>query len=567
MVSTERVDQEQREVARQSQGCLGALIALPFTLAVDTLRVMWRILSFPVRVYRRQISVQLIASHVLVVLLTAGLLGAAVLALAVGLMAHNMNVTYTDREVIDQGRVLSALITPQQVAQMEAGGADALAVDQTQEALQRVIASRESSTDETGTPADANDFAVVVDTERRVLAVSDARWAQPGQSLDTVASPLVVRITERAIELDGGNTAYGNPYVFDTEEELYAVAYPVLGDDGRPVAIVGLQRTSQPASFYVPIGTLVAALTVTGLIGLVLLTFPALLVSVPVGVWRARAVSKRLGHLAEAADAMAQGELGRRVEMGGQDEITRLGERFNAMAAGLEAADRARKAFVANVSHELRTPITIVQGRIERLIADERVADPPVIAEELEIIQGEVLTLSRLVDDLFTLARLEEAVLPVESQRVDLQAAAATAVESLRGPAWDQRRVTVQSVVPAEVPAVLADPTRLRQIFGNLLYNALRNTPEGGLIIVDARRDGDVVEVAVSDTGVGIAPDELDAIFKRFYRTEGGQRRGEGAGLGLAVVKQLVEAQGGTISVESQPGEGTTFRFTLPVAP
>src|SRR5690606_29398412 len=289
---------------------------------------------------------------------------------------------------------------------------------------------------------------------------------------------------------------------------------------------------------------------------------------------RARRVSKRVSHLAEAADAMAQGDLGRRVAVKGEDEIARLAERFNEMIASVDRTDRARKAFVANVSHDLRTPVAIVRGHIERLLAS-RGADPisgslgELDDEEtrsLAVVHQEVLTLERLINDLFTLARIEEATLRIEPAPVAIDEVARAAVEGVRPMAWEQRKVAVEAMLPPGLPPVLADRTRLQQIFGDLLYNALRHTTEGGLIVVGAEQRDGVVEVSVRDTGGGIPEEELDAVFQRHYRLGDGAGFGESSGLGLAIVKQLVEAQDGSICVESVPGEGTVFRFTLPVA-
>lgn len=342
------------------------------------------------------------------------------------------------------------------------------------------------------------------------------------------------------------------------------------------IAISSLGQISPSIMDFISLTFLVMAANVLllGAIGVAVL-----LASIPVSVWTARTFSKRLSRAAQAAEAMALGDLSRRVDVTGEDEISQLAVQFNDVMARLEQADRSRKAFVANVSHELRTPLAIIQGNLERLLEAERVAGvasisgPTRLAEDpvpdrqlLETIQCEALTLNRLIDDLFTLARLEEAVLPLESTPLRLDELVTQAVEGVRSVAWTQRKVTVQSLVREDLPPVLADRIRLGQILGNLLHNALRYTPEGGLVIVDAVPAGDVVEVSVSDTGIGIPAEELGRVFDRFYQVEHGGREPAGSGLGLSIVKQLVEAQHGTVTVESHPGQGTTFRFSLPVA-
>jgi signal transduction histidine kinase len=183
------------------------------------------------------------------------------------------------------------------------------------------------------------------------------------------------------------------------------------------------------------------------------------------------------------------------------------------------------------------------------------------------VIHQETTTLSRLIDDLFTLARIEETALPLEALPLQVAEVAGQAVESIRAVAWEQRKVAVESLVGEGLPAVVADRTRLRQILTNLLYNALRYTPEGGMIVVDASLCAEMVEISVSDTGIGIPPEELERVFDRFHRVERGGRHDGGSGLGLHIVRQLVVAQGGAIVVTSESDQGTMFRFTLPVGP
>jgi two-component system phosphate regulon sensor histidine kinase PhoR len=237
------------------------------------------------------------------------------------------------------------------------------------------------------------------------------------------------------------------------------------------------------------------------------------------------------------------------------------------MVDRLQETDQARKSFVANVSHELRTPVAIIQGNLERMISEaDVVGESHEQRRTLDMLHRETLTLSRLIDDLFTMARIEETTLPLETATIHVNEIAADVVDGIRSVAWEQQRVSVESLVSPDLPPVTADRTRLRQILGNLLYNALRHTPEGGLIVVGAERDDEMLAITVSDTGVGISADELERVFDRFYQVEREGRHASGSGLGLSIVKQLVEAQGGTISAESIAGQGTTFRFTLPLA-
>lgn len=307
-------------------------------------------------------------------------------------------------------------------------------------------------------------------------------------------------------------------------------------------------------------------LTIFVLIQIFLITICGVLVSLFASRKLARRITRPLEAMEDASEAMANGHLNRRVEVQSDDEIGRLARRFNALAERLETLDQQRRDFVANISHDLRTPLAIIQGNLEAQLEDSTELSPETLAA-FRAIEHESRTLASLIDDLFTLTRLEEAALPMAAQRVDLVALTEAAVSGIRPYALQQARVSVHSAIPSDLPAIRADPTRVTQIVNNLLHNAVRHTPTGGLVIVNGQAllAAGQVEIAVSDTGVGIAPEDLPRIFDRFYRGESTRNAGS-TGLGLSIVKQLVEAQGGQVSAASLPGEGTTIRFTLPMA-
>ena len=544
----------------------------------------------PVRLFRRRISVQLAASHLLVVILTVAIINGAFVASLYGLVPQDVwgDEVGLDITIGEKARTVSVLVGADAVAAASQPGATAAraAIERTLRAIVEVPSATGADAASPPPPLtlDRVTHALVTDAGGRVVASSDGAWAPVGQPVARVTFPLVPELTAQALALQGELLYYQERYVIDVRDEITVASYPVLTADGRLVGTVALQSepfdlSSLPSRREVVRDFLGANLTYWRFVFVA-----AVLLAVLVGLWRARAVSGRLSRLAAAADAMGRGDLSRRVPVQGTDEISRLADCFNDMSERLAAADRARRAFVANVSHELRTPVAIIQGHLERLLeTDPRQAVlagndrhgpnlpsaiDPTPTDALATMHQETLTLSRLIDDLFTLARLEETALPVEAAPVRLDELAAEAVEGLRTLAWQQRKVTVQTLIARGLPPVVADRTRTRQVLNNLLYNALRHTPEGGLIIVDAAAHPNrgLVEVSVADTGVGIAPEELVSVFDRFYR---GERRqgGDGTGLGLHIVKQLVEAQRGTVAVASEPGRGTTFRFTLPLAP
>jgi two-component system sensor histidine kinase ResE len=234
--------------------------------------------------------------------------------------------------------------------------------------------------------------------------------------------------------------------------------------------------------------------------------------------------------------------------------------------------DKMRKDFVANVSHEIRTPLSMVQGYSEALL-DDIAASPEERKELVQVIHDESLRMGRLVKDLLDLARMEAGYLDMNFQQVDVNALISRVYRKFAALAKDRQIVFTRSAEDATLLLEAADGDRLEQVLTNLMDNALRHTPAGASVSLDAQRiagpKGDLIELKVSDEGQGIAREDLAYIFERFYKADKARKRetsGGGTGLGLAIVKNLVEAHGGTIKVASNPGEGTVFTIMLPVA-
>jgi len=231
----------------------------------------------------------------------------------------------------------------------------------------------------------------------------------------------------------------------------------------------------------------------------------------------------------------------------------------------LKRLETIRREFVANVSHELRTPLTAIRGYAETL-KDGGLGDPARAAEFTEVIHRNTLRLQSLIEDLLDLSSIEQGQARITLGPVRLREVAVQAEAVIR-PAAERKGQSLSFDLPAAVPDPVADRDRLAQVLINLLDNAVKFTPEKGTVTVTARRADGRVVVAVTDTGAGIPPDEVDRIFERFYRVDRSRDRREGGtGLGLAIAKHLVQAMGGTIEVKSVPGSGTTFRLTFPAA-
>ena len=222
-----------------------------------------------------------------------------------------------------------------------------------------------------------------------------------------------------------------------------------------------------------------------------------------------------------------------------------------------------RREFVANVSHELKTPLTSIKGLVETLL-DGALDDVANNRRFVTLIDEEAVRLSRLIDDLLELSQIESKASPLTLQPVDLRALIDGIGASLR-PQLDERRVTLDVAIPPQVPAIRGDPGRLRQVFFNLLENAVKFNTEEGRVTVRATTEGSMVRIAVEDTGIGIPEQDLPRIFERFYRVDKARSRElGGTGLGLAIVKHLVELHGGQVNVRSRPGQGSIFTVTLP---
>jgi two-component system phosphate regulon sensor histidine kinase PhoR len=224
-----------------------------------------------------------------------------------------------------------------------------------------------------------------------------------------------------------------------------------------------------------------------------------------------------------------------------------------------------RKEFVANVSHELRTPLTVIRGYVETL-QEGAFADPVKGPEFLEVIGRHAALLSKLVENLLDLSRLESPQGMARRLAVDMGALVARVAELHRAPA-ERKGQTLEARIDGPLPAVSGDPDYLERAVANLVDNALKYTPEKGAIRVAARRAGAQVVVEVEDSGIGIPPADLPRIFERFYRVDKSRSRSlGGTGLGLAIVKHIAQAHGGTVDVTSAPGRGSTFRLSVPAA-
>ena len=371
-----------------------------------------------------------------------------------------------------------------------------------------------------------------------VLVLDRAGKAIPFEGASQMTPPAAAVQTAKSGEAYAGHFDLG-----DTHYILTAVPIP---DQGGAVVLIApaapLQHSLSLARRYLWLGG-----------GLTLL----------LGILLALALSRSLMRpvlaIEQATVQIARGDFSTRVPVESQDELGQLATAVNQMTTQLDGYERRRREFLANVAHELRTPLSYIRGYAQA-VTEGLVTAPEDRDRYLHIVQEESVRLGRLVDDLMDMAQMDEGQLSFDMQPLDLHLPVAQAVATVQ-PLAEEKGVGIDVHLPDDLPQPLADGGRIQQVVVNLLDNGLRHTPAGGRLTVSARRHERSVTVAITDTGEGIAPEDLPLIFDRFHK-----RHSSGRGLGLAIVRSIVRAHGGEVGVESQPGKGSTFWLQLPIA-
>jgi len=270
-----------------------------------------------------------------------------------------------------------------------------------------------------------------------------------------------------------------------------------------------------------------------------------------------RRATQPIEEMMDAADHVARGDYASRVTERGPRDVRHLVHAFNSMSEQLQLNDEQRRRLLADISHELRTPLTVLQGNLEGML--DGIYQPEVV--RLESLVEETRVMSRLIDDLRTLADADSGTLKLLRESTDLGLLINEVIASFRGQAQSAGvNLSVEAASP-QVPLIEIDPARIRQVLTNLVANALRYTGSGGSIRVQCELRDKAIAVMVSDTGRGIPEQDLPHIFDRYTKSSDSR----GSGLGLAIAKDLIEAHGGTITAQSEVGQGTTITFILPL--
>lgn len=397
---------------------------------------------------------------------------------------------------------------------------------------------------------------LVVDGEQRIaLDTFTANRLEPGTPAAlTNVQPLTVQGNSAAAQPTPTGLIRGDLRTPDGLLWLF-VGQPIQPGQYAILVAVRMPRQTQVISAILEDygDLLIAPMVQAALIGVAV----ALLLSILITRWVARPLQK----VAEAAAAVAQGDLDRRAPVQGPHEVRTVAESFNLMSSEVQAAQQAQRDFLANVTHDLRTPLTSIQG-FSQAIADGVAADPTAARRAAQIIHDEAGRLNRMVQDLLDLARVEAGRFNMARHTLRLHDLLRSVGERLT-PKAAEKSLKLEVDVPA-LPGIAGDGDRLVQVFTNLIDNGIKHTPPGGTITLQATTKPGWVAIRVRDTGEGIPAEDVPHIFDRFYQVDKSRPRRDGAGLGLTICKQIVEAHAGKIGVESVEGLGTAFTVWLP---
>lgn len=347
--------------------------------------------------------------------------------------------------------------------------------------------------------------------------------------------------SEQLTVVRGGRVVFAGPARHGYAEATATAAFP-----GGYVTIVDASAEQSSLALIVAVVAVVSGVILAAVIVAALMT---------------RTVRAPIERAIEAADRVAAGDLGARMNVSAPEEFARLGRAFDGMAARLESADRDQRTFLADVAHEIATPMNAVAG-FALALADGSIRSDAERADAAEVIGREVARLEALVDGFRRLTRLDLAE-ELTRDEVDVGGALADVAARLRPAA---RTAGVEIVVDRSDARLTADRRLLDMVLDNLVSNAVRYTPAGGQVTLSAKRDRDRLTIAVADTGIGIAPEHQARVFDRLYRVDSARARASGgSGLGLAIAQRAARALGGHIELSSRLGHGTEFRLVVPL--
>jgi len=295
----------------------------------------------------------------------------------------------------------------------------------------------------------------------------------------------------------------------------------------------------------------------------ILVTGTSLVLGIVLSLIITRSITRPVGRLEEQTREIARGDFGGNIEVRSPPEIAELARAFNYMCNRLNELDELKSDFFSTMSHELRTPLTSIKEGIGLLLDDREKRITEKQKKVLSILAEESNRVIGLVNSMLDVAKMEAGMTAYHYESTQIVNLARQVMVEME-PLAEAKRIALRADLPADLPLLRLDQERILQVFRNLMGNALKFTREGS-VHVAARRTGKVIELSVSDTGPGISPENLLTIFDKFQQAHHDRSRSGGTGLGLAIVHHIISSHGGKIWAESEPGQGSTFTFMLPI--
>jgi signal transduction histidine kinase len=383
-------------------------------------------------------------------------------------------------------------------------------------------------------PTFVNDRFILADSSGTIIGDTNAEWLRETVQSVGLSKPTSIVVSGQEV---------GKLYLLSSGMFIVQFMPPGGAFPSQP------QPSSPEQRFLSHVNT---SLLIAGVVGAA--------VAILLGLFLTRQFTKPIRALKKGAARIASGDLAYRAEVKSRDEFGDLAKSFNSMAASLDSSEQSRRRLFADIAHELRTPLSVIEGTVDAMLDGVYEPNP----DNLNSIKEETEVLTRLVAELRDLTLAESGHLKLQIEPTNLAELVQRRVSQAEVIA-QEKNITLNTEIAENLPQIEVDGRRIEQVVANLLDNALNHTPSGGTVTIAVSPDKDGILVSVSDMGEGIPAEHLPYIFERFYKVDDARsRKTGGAGLGLAIAKQMVELHGGRIWVESEVGKGSKFSFILP---